>query len=88
MIKTGTTEITCNMCGETWEVEGNFEPQVNQVKGEEEYFYTWIHRINLETPGYGSFLDMCSIDEIHLCDDCLKKLWNMLEEKPNIESKL
>ena len=67
------------MCGKSTKVEGEFKPQILDDT------FSWIHRIKLEQPGYGSFLDTCDIETIYICDSCLKDLFEEMEVKPEVD---
>lgn len=78
------TEFICNMCGNKFTTKNNSHDggQVYDIK---KCIDSWIYEINLTNQGYGSFLDNCKT-QIHICDDCMKELFENMEVKPTIKS--
>ena len=90
MKKVKQTEYICNLCGNKFYSDDNssgdnYGGEQVITDGENMVEMTWIHEIKLPSPGYGSFLDNCEVEEFHLCDDCLKKLFESMIHKPNID---
>ena len=79
MIKNKEIEVICNMCEKKYKIDQKQYPQIYT-----EEHCDWMHQIDLSTPGYGSFLDTCKIEQIHLCDKCLKGFIQQMEIKPGI----
>lgn len=86
----GYTELICNICGDKFYTKGNAQSKhISCVKEKEQLEdeamkQEYVHEYSIKYPGYGSFLDACKCT-IHICDDCLKELFDSFKVEPKIK---
>ena len=78
-------ELKCNICGNKYYSNEDFYDSI-QAKDEDGNL-TWIYEFNLDSQGYGSFIDNAEA-QFHICDDCMKELFEEMKIKPIISDSL
>lgn len=74
-------KVTCNMCGDIYYYKGEFNEHVSKDKDNLKFNQYWVHEFNLNSIGYGSFLDSFNCT-IHICDSCLENIFKDMKIKP------